>query len=188
MSASLVGSEMCIRDRFSRLVDGGLCTHEALREWVRNDGALSEDPELLTRAQLGRLLSGLERHLYEAIGQAVRRTPALPRTPLSEQVAWHEDGEIPREGAAWTTRDDLLYRCEYFLWRAAHSRARTSPTVRAGTALGALAWLAPATVFQHRMVPLLTAALVDVEPFRAWSVALQRRGCTRPDQLPALVA
>eukprot|EP00969_Alexandrium_andersonii_P340154 15036089-Alexandrium_andersonii.AAC.1 len=37
-------------------------------------------------------------------------------------------------------------------------------------------------------VPLLAAAGVDADPFRAWMVALERRGCARPDQLSTLSA
>eukprot|EP00969_Alexandrium_andersonii_P152521 6744557-Alexandrium_andersonii.AAC.1 len=36
--------------------------------------------------------------------------------------------------------------------------------------------------------PLLAAVGVDADPFRAWMVALERRGCARPDQLLSLCA
>eukprot|EP00969_Alexandrium_andersonii_P216645 9569109-Alexandrium_andersonii.AAC.1 len=49
-------------------------------------------------------------------------------------------------------------------------------------------WMVPISVFEQQAAPLLAAAGVDVGPFRAWAVALERRGCARPDQLPNLSA
>eukprot|EP00969_Alexandrium_andersonii_P312579 13810560-Alexandrium_andersonii.AAC.1 len=48
--------------------------------------------------------------------------------------------------------------------------------------------MVPRSVFEQQAVPLLATGGVDVDPFRAWTVALERRGCGRPDQLSTLSA
>eukprot|EP00969_Alexandrium_andersonii_P284651 12583303-Alexandrium_andersonii.AAC.1 len=70
------------------------------------------------------------------------------------QVAWLEDGEVPGDLSRWTSRDDLLYRAQYYMWLATHTRSTISPSARAVAALGVVAWLVPATVLEQRALPV----------------------------------
>eukprot|EP00969_Alexandrium_andersonii_P109610 4835188-Alexandrium_andersonii.AAC.1 len=149
------------------------------------------DALLFSDEQVAMLLGDVAPHLRRALDAATRSGAHFPRTPLMDQVAWLAGEGEPQGHRRWvvrTARDSMVYRAEYAVWFARQRREASPPQARADQALSLLAWMVPRSVFKQQAAPLLAAAGVDVDPFRAWTVALERRGCGRPDQLSTLSA